>query len=197
VSCSTHRIDEKCTLNLCLKKHEGRRQPTVPMHLWEDNIQEVMGRTNQVDRAYCCWPSPAQSFLVPSPAGLMTTFYSLTTLGVLKRKADRLLSFHYILSIWYDTDPIENTCLPSRCPLRAVSSGSTIPAFRRHVTLLPPYGCSSRVTYRRAAVLKPLPPSGSTSRGVGGTGDTQQSDLISLPSSFFQNKEGRLKMALK
>jgi hypothetical protein len=29
----------------------------------------------------CCWSSPAQSFLVPSPAGLMTIFYSLTTLG--------------------------------------------------------------------------------------------------------------------
>jgi hypothetical protein len=27
-----------------------------------------------------CWPSPAQSFLVPSPAGLMIIFYCLTTL---------------------------------------------------------------------------------------------------------------------
>jgi hypothetical protein len=25
----------------------------------------------------CCWPSPVQSFLGPSPAGLMTTFYCL------------------------------------------------------------------------------------------------------------------------
>jgi hypothetical protein len=25
----------------------------------------------------CCWPSPAQPFLVPSPAGLMTMFYCL------------------------------------------------------------------------------------------------------------------------
>jgi hypothetical protein len=25
----------------------------------------------------CCWPSPAQSFLGPSPAGLMTIFYCL------------------------------------------------------------------------------------------------------------------------
>jgi hypothetical protein len=25
----------------------------------------------------CCWPSPAQSFSGPSPAGLMTTFYCL------------------------------------------------------------------------------------------------------------------------
>jgi hypothetical protein len=26
----------------------------------------------------CCWPSPAQSFSVPSPGGLMTTFYCLS-----------------------------------------------------------------------------------------------------------------------
>jgi hypothetical protein len=27
----------------------------------------------------CCWSSPAQSFLVPSPARLLTIFYFLTT----------------------------------------------------------------------------------------------------------------------
>jgi hypothetical protein len=31
-----------------------------------------------------CWPSPAQLFLVPSPAGLMTIFYCLTSLGVVQ-----------------------------------------------------------------------------------------------------------------
>jgi hypothetical protein len=29
----------------------------------------------------CCWPSPAQWFLVPSPTGLMSIFYCLTALG--------------------------------------------------------------------------------------------------------------------
>jgi hypothetical protein len=32
----------------------------------------------------CCWPSPAQSFLVPSPAGLMTILFCLTTLRVIE-----------------------------------------------------------------------------------------------------------------
>jgi hypothetical protein len=32
----------------------------------------------------CCWPSPAQWFLVPSPTGLMTVFYSLTALGAFR-----------------------------------------------------------------------------------------------------------------
>jgi hypothetical protein len=31
------------------------------------------------------WPSPAQSFLVPSPTALMTIFYFLTTLGMRAR----------------------------------------------------------------------------------------------------------------
>jgi hypothetical protein len=35
-------------------------------------------------RVNCCWPSPAQSFLVPSPAGLRTIFYSLTALGAFR-----------------------------------------------------------------------------------------------------------------
>jgi hypothetical protein len=33
----------------------------------------------------CSWSSPAQLFLVPSPAGLMTIFYCLATLTVLAR----------------------------------------------------------------------------------------------------------------
>jgi hypothetical protein len=81
----------------------------------------------------CCWPSPSQSFLVPSPAGLMTIFYCLRPLGVVQHgRTNRLLSFHYILSILDDTDRTGNTasnssptvacalvaagtCLPSRC----------------------------------------------------------------------------------
>jgi hypothetical protein len=41
----------------------------------------------------------------------------------------------------------------------AVSSGSTIRGFRRHVTLLSHYGCSSRVAYESTSLgLQPLPP---------------------------------------
>jgi hypothetical protein len=29
-----------------------------------------------------CWSSPAQSFFVPSPAGIVAIFYCLTTLGI-------------------------------------------------------------------------------------------------------------------
>jgi hypothetical protein len=35
-------------------------------------------------RVNCCWPSPAQPFLVPSSAGLMTIFFCLTTPGVMQ-----------------------------------------------------------------------------------------------------------------
>jgi hypothetical protein len=35
------------------------------------------------------------------------------------------------------------TCLPSRCLVTAVSSGSTIPPFSRYITLLRQQGCSS------------------------------------------------------
>jgi hypothetical protein len=31
----------------------------------------------------CSWPSPAQSFLVPSPAGCMSIFHRFTTLGII------------------------------------------------------------------------------------------------------------------
>jgi hypothetical protein len=39
---------------------------------------ETEGRVN------CCWSSPPRSFLVPSPAGLMTIFYCPTTRGVVQ-----------------------------------------------------------------------------------------------------------------
>jgi hypothetical protein len=42
--------------------------------------------------------------------------------------------------------------LPRRCPALTVSYGSTVLVFRRHVTFLPPYSCSSRVAYRRTAI---------------------------------------------
>jgi hypothetical protein len=37
-----------------------------------------------LSRVNCCWSTPAQSFLVPCPPGLMTIFYCPTTLGVVQ-----------------------------------------------------------------------------------------------------------------
>jgi hypothetical protein len=65
----------------------------------------AVGRVNR------CWPSPAQSFLVPSPEGLMTIIYSVTTLGVvgplyndwtLGRK--RTSPYHYNASLTFRND---------------------------------------------------------------------------------------------
>jgi hypothetical protein len=39
-------------------------------------------------RVHYCWPSPAQSFLVPSPTGLLTILYYLTTLEVMLSLCD-------------------------------------------------------------------------------------------------------------
>jgi hypothetical protein len=39
-------------------------------------------------------------------------------------------------------------CLPKCFSAMDVRFGTTIPALRRHVTLLPSYGCSSRIAYR-------------------------------------------------
>jgi hypothetical protein len=62
--------------------------------------QEVLGRTNRgrIGRVNCCWSSPAQSFLVPSPAGLMKIFYTLDSEGHAS-PPNLLLSLHCILSI--------------------------------------------------------------------------------------------------
>jgi hypothetical protein len=48
------------------------------------NPEDHNGKRLSVGRVDCCWSSPAPSFLVPSPAGLMTIFYCLTTLGVVQ-----------------------------------------------------------------------------------------------------------------
>jgi hypothetical protein len=77
----------------------------------------------------CCWPLPAQSFSGPSPLWLGTIFYCL-----------RFETFLFVAS--YDSQGHDGgirpagTCLPSRCLAMNVYSGSTIPAFRRHVTVL-------------------------------------------------------------
>jgi hypothetical protein len=38
----------------------------------------------EVDRVNCYWPSPAQSFFVPSPSGPMALYYYLTIPGVIQ-----------------------------------------------------------------------------------------------------------------
>jgi hypothetical protein len=52
------------------------------------------GRSGQVN---CFWPSPAESFLVQSPAGLMAIFCCLTTLEVLQ-----LHSWYWSKQFWPD-----------------------------------------------------------------------------------------------
>jgi hypothetical protein len=52
----------------------------------------------------CCWSSPAQSLLVPSPAGLMTIFYCLTTptapwLSLYSLGTDHSQQFYYCVRI--------------------------------------------------------------------------------------------------
>jgi hypothetical protein len=47
----------------------------------------------------CCWPSPAQLFLVSSPTGFMAIFYSLTSLGVF-RSVGLNLNTHSPYSFW-------------------------------------------------------------------------------------------------
>jgi hypothetical protein len=41
-------------------------------------------RCCSIGRVNCCWPSPVQSFLIPTPAELVTTFYTLTALRVVQ-----------------------------------------------------------------------------------------------------------------
>jgi hypothetical protein len=65
----------------------------------------------------------------------------------IRRRTNCLLSFHYVLIIWYDTDRVENiksnshsiavcvfivmgTSLLTHCPATAVSSASTILTYR-------------------------------------------------------------------
>jgi hypothetical protein len=55
-----------------------------------------------VGKVNCFWPSPAQSFLVLGPVGLMTTLLCLTTLGAMQ-----LLS---TLDISTSTNYIEFLC---------------------------------------------------------------------------------------
>jgi hypothetical protein len=67
----------------------------------------------------CCWPSPAQLFLVPSSAGLTSIFHCLTALG-----AFRLLTW---LSLWHAAlyqqveDQLENTALSSSSTVVRIS----------------------------------------------------------------------------
>jgi hypothetical protein len=54
---------------------------TLSLSLWPTPTSDCLSTHWLVCLVNCRWLSPGQSFLVPSPAGLMTIFYCLTTLG--------------------------------------------------------------------------------------------------------------------
>jgi hypothetical protein len=54
----------------------------VPCHIWEN--YEIILLSVCVSREYYCWPSTAQSFLAPCPAGLMAIFYYLMAARVVQ-----------------------------------------------------------------------------------------------------------------
>jgi hypothetical protein len=60
------------------------------LHRWlsiHRSVCRPLGRLN------CCWPSPAQWFLIPPFTGLMTIFYTLTDLGAFRPSC----LFHLVL----------------------------------------------------------------------------------------------------
>jgi hypothetical protein len=68
----------------------------------------------------CCWASPAQSFLGPGTAGLMTILSSLRA------------RFLFAAGLcWVCTNHGENTTPPFLLKLFRISNGCRIPAFRR------------------------------------------------------------------
>jgi hypothetical protein len=55
-------------------EHDGKKPIGRSRCRWEDNITQSSGKNyRSVGGVNCYWPSPVQSFLVPSPAGLTTT----------------------------------------------------------------------------------------------------------------------------
>jgi hypothetical protein len=107
----------------------------------------------------CCWPSPAQWFLVPSPMGLTTIFYSQTALGAFRPLRLSLIKAWLKVKVkvccWTSLHSLgkgltENTAssnvvslsaaaekyLPRRRLATAASSCSTILAASCHITIL-------------------------------------------------------------
>jgi hypothetical protein len=68
------------------------------LRMCESSSPVFSGRVGS-GRVNCCWLTPAQSFLVPVSARLMTIFYCPTTLGVVK------LSLYCVFSMY----PIRNS----------------------------------------------------------------------------------------
>jgi hypothetical protein len=73
------------------RSSKGRKENKNNNKFWEELIA-YLSVCLSVCLANCCWPSPAESFLAASPAGLMTIFHCLTTLGVLQLHSIRLLA---------------------------------------------------------------------------------------------------------
>jgi hypothetical protein len=89
----------------------------------------VVGRSG---RRNCCWSSAAQSFLIPSPAGLMVSQFWESCNSSSLNQSSPFLSLHieYLIRCGpYRRDRIQQfccvfvaagTCLRTRCPVTAV-----------------------------------------------------------------------------
>jgi hypothetical protein len=88
-------------------------------HVTYDWSELLYGRVN------CCCSLLAQSFLFPSPTGLMTVFYCLTNLEVMQ-----------VSPIVMYASVAAGTSLSSPCLATTFFFGSTIPAVRRHFITL-------------------------------------------------------------
>jgi hypothetical protein len=95
-------------------------------------------KTQSVSQVNCCRPSPAQSILVPSLTGPMTTFYCLTSLGdfrlsLLKTESESESESDLHYDGWLTANQF--VLVPS--PLRTTT---------RYIFKLNPYGHSPYVT---------------------------------------------------
>jgi hypothetical protein len=127
----------------------------------ESNSMELSSSWEAISRSAtdwllsCCWSSPEQWFLVPSPTGLMTVFYCLTVLGAF-RLFQLLLSYsiisHYFIEFEGSLprskkESVENIAsqllqycvLRSCCLAKAVSAGFKILALSKYATVLYKY----------------------------------------------------------
>jgi hypothetical protein len=84
----------------------------------------------------CYWSSPAQSFLGPSPVGLVVCLPGLGPHYIASGRTQQKTSFSNNPFIVACVFVAAGTCLPSRFLTMNVYSGSIIPAFRRNVTIL-------------------------------------------------------------
>jgi hypothetical protein len=106
---------------------------------WGLFFNEKKGLTTTACLLHWCWPSPAQWFFVEAH-GLITIFYCLSAIAAFRplsslRITNRLLSIHFILRIWYDTDHIQNIASNNSSIIACVfiAAGTSLPS-RLHAT---------------------------------------------------------------